>query len=82
MRMSGLIYIILASVLWGTSGFFVDKLAPFGVTSLQMTLIRGSVSFICMCIFAFIKDRKLFKTNIKELLLFFGSGLSFFMTAT
>ena len=82
MKKSGLIFIILASVLWGTSGLFVDILAPYGITSLQMTFIRGIVAFLSMGIFVLIKDRSLVKTNFKELLLFIGSGISFFMTAS
>ena len=82
MKKLGLIYIILASILWGTSGIFVDNLAPYGVTSLQMTFIRGLVSFVCMGIFVLISDRKIVKTNFKEIILFIGSGLSFFMTAS
>lgn len=82
MKKSGLIYIILASILWGTSGIFVDNLAPYGVTSLQMTFIRGLVSFACMGIFVLISDRSIVKTNFKEILLFIGSGVSFFMTSS
>ncbi len=82
MKKFGLIYIILASVLWGTSGIFVDSLEPYGVTSVQMTFIRGLVAFICMGIFVLIKGRNIVKTNLKEILLFMGSGLSFFLTAT
>ncbi len=82
MKKSGLIYIILASILWGTSGLFVRVLAPYDMTSLQMTFIRGLVAFICMGVFLLITDRSLIKTNFGEILLFIGSGLSFFLTAT
>lgn len=82
MKNLGLIYIILASILWGTSGIFVNNLAPYGVTSLQMTFIRGLVAFACMGIFVLLSDRSVFKTNFKELFLFAGSGFSFFMTAS
>lgn len=82
MKKSGLIYIILASILWGTSGLFVRVLAPYDMTSLQMTFIRGLVAFICMAVFLLITDRSLIKTNFGEILLFIGSGLSFFLTAT
>ncbi len=76
------LYIILASILWGTSGIFVKYLAPYGVTSLQMTLVRGFVSFLCMTVFVILSDRKLFKTNFKEIILFAGGGVSFFLTAS
>ncbi len=82
MKKTGLIFIILASVLWGTSGLFVDILAPYGITALQMTFIRGIVAFFSMGVFVLIKDKSVVKTNFKEILLFFGSGLSFFMTAS
>ena len=82
MKNLGLVYIILASVLWGTSGIFVENLAPYGVTSLQMTFIRGLVAFACIGIFVLLSDKSVFKTNFKELLLFAGSGFSFFMTAS
>ena len=82
MKKTGLLYIIIASVLWGTSGIFVHHLAPYGITSMQMTLIRSLVSFICIAGYILISDRTLFRTNLKELLLFAGSGLSFFSTAT
>ncbi len=82
MKKVGFLYIIFASILWGTSGIFVKYLAPYEVTSLQMTLIRGFISFLCMAIFVFLSDRKLFKTNYKELVLFAGGGISFFLTAS
>lgn len=82
MKKLGLVYIILAGVLWGTSGIFVDNLAPYGVTSLQMTFIRSLVAFACMGIFVLISDRSIIKTNFKEILLFIGSGVSFFLTAS
>lgn len=78
----GLIYIILASVLWGTSGIFVHYLTPYGVSSLQMTFIRGAVASACMAGYVLITNRSIIKTNFKEILLFIGSGLSFFITAT
>lgn len=82
MKKVGLLYITLASILWGTSGIFVDGLAPYGITSLQMTFVRGVIAFACMGIFVLISDRSIVKTNCKEILLFFGSGLSFFLTAS
>ncbi len=82
MKNLGFFYIILASALWGTSGIFVKYLAPYGITSVQMTLVRGLVSFACMGVFVILSDRKLFKTNLKEILLFAGAGISFFITAS
>ncbi len=75
------LFVVLAGLCWGTSPIFVHYLAPFGISSLQMTAIRGSVSFLCLLGFVLIKDRKLFKTNIKDLGLYFVIGASLFGTA-
>ena len=82
MKKSAFFYIVLASVLWGTSGLFAHYLRPFGFTSVQMTLMRGIVSMIIMVGFVLIKDRKLILAPQKELLLLLGSGASLFGTAT
>ncbi len=82
MKKIALIQIILAGILWGTSGIFVHYLAPYGFTSLQMTFFRSVVSCICMALYILIFNKKLFKVTLKQLLLFAGSGLSFFLTAS
>ncbi len=74
-------FIVLAGLCWGTSPIFVHFLAPFGITSLQMTAVRGTVSFICLILYVLIKNRKLFKTEIKDLLLYLVIGASLFGTA-
>lgn len=82
MKKIAFLYIIIASVLWGTSGIFVHYLAPHGFTSLQMTFLRSLVSCACMSLYILIYDKNLFKAKLKELLLFAGSGISFFLTAS
>ena len=82
MKKLAFIYIILAGIFWGTSGIFVHYLTPYGFTSPQMTAIRSTVSAISVGIFLLIKDKTAFKLTIRELLLFIGSGISLFGTAT
>ena len=82
MKTRALIYIILAGALWGTSGVFVHFLAPYGITSVQMTAVRGTVSFLCLAGYALIKDRTLFGASRRELLLYVCMGTSIFATAT
>ncbi len=82
MKKLALTYIISASVLWGTSGIFVHFLAPFGFSSLQMTFLRAIVSAAALGIYILITNRSLFKADIKQLLLYAGSGVSFFLTAS
>lgn len=82
MKKTAFIYIIIASILWGTSGIFVHYMAPLGFSSLQMTFLRSIVSAIALFIYISIKDKNLIKLNLKELLLCAGSGISFFLTAS
>ena len=82
MKQRSFIFIILAGILWGTSGIFVEFLAPYGFTSLQMTFFRSVVSFISMLIFALVHDRKLLKVKLKDIVMFAFSGLAFFGTAS
>lgn len=82
MKKRAFLFIIIAGVLWGTSVIFVKILAPYGLTSLQMTFMRALISFVSFAIFALLRNRKLFRANKKELLLFAMTGISFFGTAT
>lgn len=81
MQKKAFIYIILAGILWGTSGLFVDFLTPMGLSALQITAIRGIVSAICMSIYALICDKKLFKASVKEILCYILSGFAIFATS-
>jgi len=76
-----LIYIILAGIFWGTSGVFVNLLAPYRLTSLQMTAVRSGVAAVVMAVYMFIKDKSRFKITAKEALLFGCSGVAMFLTA-
>lgn len=81
MKKMAFLYIIIACILWGTSGIYVHYMAPYGFSSLQMTFLRSVVSFISMGIYILIYDKKLFKVTLKELILFAISGISFFGTS-
>lgn len=74
-------FIIFAGICWGTSPIFVHYLAPYGFTSLQMTAVRGFVSFVCMLIYVLLVNRKLFKTKPADMLLYAVIGASLFGTA-
>ena len=57
-------------------------MAPLGFTSLQMTFLRAVTSFLVLGIYVLVAARPLIKVKPIELLLYFGSGLSFFLTAS
>ena len=81
MKTRAFIFIILTGILWGTSGLFVDALAPLGFSSLQMTAMRGVVAFLCIAVYALVRNPAIFKVNKRELALFAVSGLGIFGTA-
>ncbi len=81
MKKRSIFYIIAAGVLWGTSGLFVDYLAPYGFSSLHMVVVRGGVSLIVLALYVLICDKRAFCINKKELFLFACSGLGLFGTA-
>lgn len=76
------VLVFIACVLWGTSGIFVHFLSPYGFTALQMTAVRGIVSFLLMAGFALLFDRGQFRIlNWRELLLYLFMGVTLFGTA-
>ncbi len=81
MKTKAFIFIVVAGVLWGTSGIFVNALAPLGFSSAQMTFARGLVAFLCMAGYALICDRSVFRVGLVELILYALIGLSLFGTA-
>ena len=74
-------YIVFAGLLWGSSGIFVHFLEPFGFTSMQMTLGRELSAAIVMAVFIFFADKKLFRTNFRDLILYAMSGVTMFLAA-
>ena len=82
MKKAAILYIVLAGVLWGTSGIFVHYLSPYGFTSFQMTAVRAIVSFLCILVYALVKDRRLLRAKPLDLLISLGIGTSLFFTAS
>ncbi len=81
MKTKAFIYIIIAGILWGTSGIFVHFLTPYGFSSVQMTAVRGLVSFIGMAIYAALSNKKLFRIKASDLLFFVPIGITLFSSA-
>lgn len=80
MKKRSFIYIILAGILWGTSGIFFNLLKPFGFNPIQMTAMRGGVAAISFLIYTFIHNKNLFKISKKEFIIFALSGVAMYAT--
>ena len=81
MNKKAFICVIIAGLLWGTSGIFVHFLAPYGFSSLQMTAVRGTVSFVAIAVIALFKDRKLFRIRPLDLLICIGVGVMLYLAS-
>lgn len=73
--------LIISGFLFATSGIFVRLLSPYGFSPLQIVAFRGGVSAIAFCLFALIKDRRIFRTDPKNLLIFAVNGVLMFLSA-
>lgn len=82
MKVKAVIYIVLAGILWGTSGIFVHFLAPYGFSSFQMASIRGTVSATCMSLYVLLKDKSIFKVSLRNLLLYAASGAAMYLAGS
>ena len=81
MKKKAFVYIVIAGLLWGTSGLFVNFLAPLGFSSLQMTSVRGTVSCITIATFALVKDRSVFRIKLLDLLICVGVGVMLYLAS-
>ena len=82
MKKSALIYIVLAGILWGTSGIFVNLLSPYGFTPVQMTCMRSVVSAVCVGVYLLLRDRGAFRVSLSQLWMLALGGAGLFGTAT
>ncbi|MBQ9914603.1 MAG: EamA family transporter [Clostridia bacterium] len=75
MKKRAILFIVIASILWGTSGIFVHYLAPYGFSSLELTFARHSVAAVLMAFFLFFYNKKLFRAPLKGILILVACGL-------
>lgn len=69
------LFTVLAGILWGCISLFLKPITAAGLSSLQVMMMRGLLSAFFMFIFLLIKDRKLLKIELKDLWMFFGTGI-------
>ena len=82
MKKRAFIFVVIAGILWGTSGIFFNLLEPFGFSPLQMTAMRGVVSAVFIAVYVLFFNRRLFLVSLKEFIIFACSGISVFGTAS
>lgn len=78
----GTIYVLIAGVLWGTMGVFVNYFNSLGLGSIDIAGVRVFFASILVLLFILAKDPKLLKIKLKDLWCFLGSGLISLMIFT
>lgn len=73
------LFIIIASILWGTIGLFAKALSGLGFSSLQIVAIRAFGAALSLVLFFLFKDRKVLKIDIKDSPYFIGTGIVSFI---
>lgn len=66
---------ILAGVLWGCISIFIKTLADLGLSSIHVMFIRATLSSVMLFFFLLIKDRSLLKIKLRDIWMFFGTGV-------
>ncbi len=72
---SSVIKILLAAVGWGLIGVFSRPMLAMGLNAVQITFIRSLVVAIGMGLFLLVKDKSLFRVQVKDFWIFLGMGL-------
>lgn len=74
------ICIVLAAVFWGTMGVFVNALSAYGLSTVQIAMLRALASLLFMAVLILWRDRRLFRICLRDIWMFFGTGIvSYFL---
>lgn len=67
--------VLSAGTLWGSMGLFVNNLNARGLSSLDIVALRGIVAAIIIAVILLINGAGGFKIKLKDIWVFFGSGV-------
>ncbi len=67
--------IIMAGCLWGVMGIFVRWLNAYGITAMQITLLRALVTAAVLALYLLVTDRNKLRIRLRDLWMFLGTGL-------
>ncbi len=75
MKQIGVVMVIAAAACWASVGIFVRILTSFHFTAIQITTVRSIAGLAAVFAFLFIKDKRLFSINLKDLPWFDANGI-------
>ena len=71
--------VLLSAVLWGSIGIFTRALNQIGFSAVQIVAVRAIITALTMAVFLTLKNPKLFKIKLRDLWMFFGTGICSFL---
>lgn len=72
---TAVIMILIAAAGWGIIGVFSRPLAGIGLNAIQITWLRSMIVAVGMALLLLFRNRSLFRIKLKDLWMFFGTGL-------
>lgn len=75
MKTKAAFLVLLAGMLWGIIGLFVRQLNILSFSSLDIVGIRAVTTSFILFVFLLVYDRKLLYFRLKDIWLFFGTGI-------
>lgn len=79
MNNKGIVFVLLAGILWSAMGLFVRYFSRFGLYNRDLVSIRAFVSLSIFAIYILLKDKALFKIRLRDTWIFLGSGVLCFI---
>ena len=71
----GVICVIAASVIWGTTGLFVRHLTVVGFSDMEVIEAKSLFGALCTGVYLLIRNPALMKIRLKDIWCFLGTGL-------
>lgn len=73
-KSSGIILILTAGIMWGTIGLFTRALSDAGLSALQITAVRTTITCVLLALLLLCVDRSAFRIKLADIPLFLGTG--------
>ena len=74
MRNKGIIFIVIAGMLWGFMGVFVNTVKYFGFTALECSALRVISASLMLLLYTSLTDRQKLKISLKDIPLLLATG--------
>ncbi|MBQ1451899.1 MAG: EamA family transporter [Clostridia bacterium] len=71
---TGVVFVIIAGILWGTTGIYVRYFTDLGMSSLQITVFKMFIAAVVLLLWCLIRDREALKVKKSDIWVFMCTG--------